>query len=121
MFCPKCKAEFFDGYTVCVDCHVDLVEEPPKESSPRENHADIEIPEEFESISSMLISDIWAIPLIKSIFEEEKIEYFMQGENTFYIQPGVQARMMVRKDQVERALEIMKDVLNNNTGTIDLE
>jgi hypothetical protein len=120
MYCPNCKAEFSNGYTFCADCNVDLVEELPKESPPKENHADIDITEEYECISSMLISDIWAIPLIKSIFEEEKIEYFMQGENTFYIQPGLQARMMVRKDQVERAREIMKDVLNNNTGTDEI-
>lgn len=116
MYCPNCKAEFSKGYSFCADCNVDLVAELAKESPPKVNHADIETPVEYENISAMLISDLWAIPLLKSIFEDEKIEYFIQGENAFYTQPGLQARMLVRKDQVERAFEIMKDVLNNNTG-----
>ena len=31
MFCPKCKAEFREGFTECKKCNVDLVEELPVE------------------------------------------------------------------------------------------
>jgi len=27
MFCPKCKAEYRDGFTKCFDCDVDLINE----------------------------------------------------------------------------------------------
>lgn len=30
-WCPKCKAEFQDGYTICSDCNVELVDELPEE------------------------------------------------------------------------------------------
>jgi hypothetical protein len=30
MICPRCKAEYRDGFTSCADCHVDLVWELPK-------------------------------------------------------------------------------------------
>lgn len=32
-YCPKCKAEYRPGFTVCSDCHISLVEELPKEES----------------------------------------------------------------------------------------
>jgi len=31
MFCPECKAEYRSGFTHCVDCDVDLVQELPEE------------------------------------------------------------------------------------------
>jgi hypothetical protein len=33
MFCPECKAEYRSGFTHCVDCDVDLVQELPEEST----------------------------------------------------------------------------------------
>jgi hypothetical protein len=30
MFCPKCKAEFREGFTSCADCNVNLVEDLPE-------------------------------------------------------------------------------------------
>ena len=31
MFCPKCKAEYRSGFTVCADCDVPLVDKLPEE------------------------------------------------------------------------------------------
>ena len=43
MWCPKCKAEYREGITVCADCGVPLVNTLPVEvdSSPAENNAKI--------------------------------------------------------------------------------
>ena len=39
MWCPKCKAEYRDGITICADCGCPLVKELPVEidSAPAEN------------------------------------------------------------------------------------
>ena len=34
MFCPKCRAEFVSGITICSDCGIPLVERLPPESKP---------------------------------------------------------------------------------------
>lgn len=31
MWCPKCRNEYINGVTTCVDCGCDLVEELPEE------------------------------------------------------------------------------------------
>ena len=31
MFCPECKTEYRSGFTHCVDCDVDLVQQLPEE------------------------------------------------------------------------------------------
>lgn len=36
MWCPKCKNEYIDGITTCVDCGCELVRELPKEIDPDE-------------------------------------------------------------------------------------
>lgn len=33
-WCPKCKNEYIEGITTCIDCGVDLVDELPKETDP---------------------------------------------------------------------------------------
>jgi len=37
MFCPKCKAQFREGFTFCQECGCSLVDELPKEPSKKEN------------------------------------------------------------------------------------
>jgi hypothetical protein len=34
MFCPRCKCEYREGFTICADCDVALVAELSVESSP---------------------------------------------------------------------------------------
>jgi hypothetical protein len=31
MFCPKCKAEYREGFKACADCNVPLVDKLPEE------------------------------------------------------------------------------------------
>lgn len=54
------------------------------------------------------------IAIIKSVLDSVNITYFFQGENFNYWGRGVMpARLMVKKDQVEEAKEILKDLKLN--------
>src|SRR5438445_13491352 len=35
LWCPNCGAEYRDGFTVCADCNVTLVHDPPAPRAPR--------------------------------------------------------------------------------------
>ncbi len=60
------------------------------------------------------------IAIIKSVLDSEGITYFFQGENFTYWGRGViPARLMVKKDEVEKAREILKD-LKLNFNVINL-
>ncbi|MBU0533679.1 MAG: DUF2007 domain-containing protein [Candidatus Omnitrophica bacterium] len=49
------------------------------------------------------------IAVIKSILDSCDITYFFQGENFVHCAYAIPTRLMVKKDQVERAKEILKD------------
>jgi hypothetical protein len=64
---------------------------------------------EFEEIlSTNSPSDV---ALIKSLLDAENITYFLQGEHVApYVYYAVPIRLMIRKDQVKRVLDILKDI-----------
>jgi len=48
---------------------------------------------------------------LKSILEAEGITYFIQGENVApYVLNALPMRLMVKKEQAEKAREILKDI-----------
>jgi hypothetical protein len=58
-------------------------------------------------LSTYNIADI---ALIKSVLDEEKIDYFFQGENMLILRPHLEpAILKVREDQVELVIELLKD------------
>ena len=101
MFCPRCKSEYQIGKTICKDCNVHLVHELPQESkSPYVKYEEI--------LSTHSQTDI---ALIKSILEAEEIVYFFQGEYVSpYVMHAIPIRLMVRKDHVARAVELIRDL-----------
>jgi hypothetical protein len=111
MICPVCKAEYRDYFTECRDCNVELVEELPEDEFPEpETHPEFETIEvEFEA---------GAIGLIKSVFDQEEITYFFQKDDSLFFTSGGPI-LMVRKDQVEKAKEILDDLLDQDNGLID--
>jgi len=107
MFCPKCRAEYREGFHVCSDCNVDLVEVIPPEPEP-----------EFVNLKEVLATYNPAdVAFLKSLLESEGIQYFFKGEHFMYMRPLADpVRLMVREDQVEAALELLKDVDLSVTG-----
>jgi hypothetical protein len=79
MFCPKCRAEYREGFNMCADCNIELVGELPPEPKP-----------EFVDYEQVLATYNPAdIPLIKSILDTEGITYFFKGEYFTYMSPLV--------------------------------
>lgn len=100
MFCLKCKSEYNEGIKRCESCNVDLVEKLIEKEHP--NHTFVEI------LSTFNPSDI---ALIKSILENEGINYYIDGDHFFAYRPcAIAARLMVQDDQVEIVLELIKDL-----------
>ncbi len=115
MFCPNCKAEYREGFTVCADCNVKLVhsleEKDKKAESYKESQND-----DITFIPVLSTYNLGDIALIKSLLDNEGIEYFLQGENTAYIRGYMDPTiLMVREDQVSTVKELLKDVKINFT------
>ena len=71
MICPICKGEYREGYTMCAECGVPLVEGLPEEESP---NPDIELVAVFETgePADLLVA--------KSLLDDAGIEFFARGE-----------------------------------------
>ncbi len=101
LFCPKCKSEYREGFTTCSDCNVSLVSELPPESDP-------DFVEYQEVLSTNSPSDR---ALISSILDAEGITYFFQGEFvSAYVYNAIPVRLMVRKDQFQNAVDVLRDL-----------
>lgn len=98
-YCPECGAEFRPKMTECADCKVPLsdtfVGETPKPA-----------PDQYlEVMSTYNIADL---AVIKGLFEGEKIEYYLQGENFHAVMSWVQpVKIFVREDHVDMAKELL--------------
>lgn len=101
MFCPKCRTEYRAGFHTCSDCHIELVDELPPEPEP-------EFINFVEILGTYNPADV---VFLKSLLESEGIQYFFKGEHFMYMRPLADpVRLMVRQDQVEEAVELVKDV-----------
>ena len=103
MFCPKCRVEFREGFRTCSDCNVDLVEELPP--------LDEDKPEFVHFVEILATYNPADVAFLKSLLESEGIQYFFNGEHFMYMRPLADpVRLMVREDQVEDAIELVKGV-----------
>jgi hypothetical protein len=99
MFCPKCRAEYREGFYVCADCNVDLVDELAPE----------EEPEYIDYVEIMGTYNPADVALIKSILDSENITYYFTPEHFMYVQPLAQpVKLMVKTDEAEKTREILQ-------------
>ena len=102
MFCPECRTEYREGFTVCVDCGATLVPELPPEPTQ-------ESPPECADFEEVLgFMDEGVVAIVKSLMDEEGIDYYIHGE--FKVSGDPTRKLMVRGDQAERAREILEDM-----------
>lgn len=103
MICPKCKAEYRDGFTRCSDCDIELVDKLSEEKDVIVGVDYIE----YELVMSTF--NTMDITIVKSILEDNNIIYHINADSSFH-QAGP-SRVLVKKDQAEAAKEILKDVI----------
>ena len=101
MFCPNCGYEYVEGVTTCADCGAALQPEPPRTAR--------RTPKEFvEILSTYNQADI---AFIKSVLDNERVEYFFVGENFSQIGQLIQpATLLVRKEHAERTRDVLKNL-----------
>ena len=116
MFCPKCRTEYREGFSICVDCNSDLVDKLPTEEKP-------ETEDKPEFVNYVEVGGTYNpadIALIKSILDTENITYYFNAEHFMYAYPLAEpARLMVKADEAEKAKEVLQDLDLAITG-IDL-
>ena len=101
MFCPKCRTEYREGFSVRADCDSDLVDELLPE----------EVPKFTEYVEIMGTYNPADVALIKSILDAENITYYFNAEHFMNVEPlAEQVRLMVKKDEAEKAKEILQDL-----------
>jgi len=106
MFCPKCKAEYRDGFYECVDCSVSLVHALPTEAEPDRNTTDIEWKE------LLTTNDQGEIALFKSILEGEAIPFIPQGDHFSRTQAyGMTVRFLVPAHFLEQAKKLLEEFI----------
>jgi hypothetical protein len=80
MFCPKCKTEYRDGFTRCIDCEIDLVESLPQAAveDKKENKTKIDGSDNEDITFVPLLStyNLGDIALLRSILDGQGIEFF---------------------------------------------
>ncbi len=106
MICPKCKCEYRKGYSVCIDCEVDLVETIGEEGfSNFENKNSSRL----SFVPVLSTSNSGDISLIKTILEERWVEYYFEEENFFDQNIKDTFILMVREDLVPSVIELLMD------------
>jgi len=70
MYCPKCNAEYREGFTECATCNVSLVNELPPQVEP----------DYIKFVTVCEAGDSAFISFAKSILDSEGIKYFFKGE-----------------------------------------
>jgi hypothetical protein len=102
MFCPKCKAEYREGFSSCADCDIDLVSELPPE--PSEEYVDL--------INLKTYSSRHDAELAKSFLSVNGVTAVVSGDDYGGIHPALSfstgIRLLVNKGDVENARRIFR-------------
>ena len=111
MFCPKCKAEYREGYLSCTDCGVDLVPELQSESGP--SHV-----EYIDFIKIRTYYSRHDAELAKSLLCANSIHAVVFSDDSGGIHRGLAfsrgVHLMVQEEDFEKAKEILYDSDSRN-------
>ena len=106
MFCPQCRSEYREGFTVCADCQVDLVATLPEPS--HDERPDMELVTVFDSTNPALIG------IAKTVLESASIEFLAVGEDGARVFSGNpflgHVRLQVEKNRAEEAEALLSEI-----------
>ena len=111
-FCPKCRAEYREGFTRCSDCDVELVDELP----PEEEMADEE-PSDLVQLH-IFAGDIYA-EMVKEALENEGIWCVLRkasGPTVLRVSGATEwsgTAVLVRQADLERGEAVMMSILDH--------
>jgi hypothetical protein len=99
MFCPECGVEYREGFTLCSDCNVELVAILPEE-----------FPQYIEYIEVASTFSQSEIAFLKSLLDSVGITYYFKSEIFTRVDPLIQSsRLMIAKDDIQKAIELLKE------------
>ncbi|OGF46045.1 MAG: hypothetical protein A2231_12390 [Candidatus Firestonebacteria bacterium RIFOXYA2_FULL_40_8] len=119
-FCPKCKAEYSKGVTICSDCDNPLIEKLPEipeaEAKPHLNDRFEILLTENNEFDLLFYSSILKKNGIESIVNSPK--YYGNFNNI-----GLTSEhfLLVPVSQMEQARDLIKGLKNENVNTEDIE
>lgn len=99
MFCPNCRTEYREGFTICSDCGASLVAVLQPESEA----------EYVELVTVYTGTNQADLLIAKSLLEDAGIDYFAKNEKAvdmFAMGVGP-IELQVRPDEVEAAQEVL--------------
>ena len=111
MFCPKCGAEYREGFYECADCHVQLVWELPLEPEKK--------PVELVTVAS--VENAVHLALVKSILEEAGIPFFVKGmvSEDIILASKVDAEVQVDREDEQEAKKLLKELDDRSHDIVD--
>ena len=105
MFCPKCKAEYREGFSRCADCDVELVPELTPEPKLT--------PEFVDWVKIYTFTDRYEADLAQGLLEANDIEAVTFSDDCGSVDPalafGLGVRLLVKNEDVKKAKEILVD------------
>jgi hypothetical protein len=121
-YCHECGAEYVDGTDFCVDCNVELQDDPPEEISFDDEEMDLvvltEVPDE---ITAMLFRDMLDERGVVANIHSEEIAAFPGAEKNI---AGCWGEIVVREEDYDKARKILDEYLaaemDNDTDDADL-
>jgi hypothetical protein len=110
MFCPKCKAEYREGFFKCADCGIDLIPELTQEQE--EELLPINFVEVYSTYKQSEIA------FVKSILDGEGITYYFQGDSAILISyAGAYARLFVAAEDAQQVRELLSELELSEPGS----
>jgi len=112
-FCPKCRAEYREGFSRCSDCEVDLVDELP----PEEEEMVDEEPSDLVQLH-VFAGDLYG-EMVKEALENEGIWCVLRkapGPTVLRVSGATEwagTAVFVRRSELERSEEIMVGILDH--------